>query len=100
MNKNSLLSDNYFDKIEPYLYEIMDSDVAHTVHALSVELRTEYPQEYDLFNRKFSNEYSLKGCGQRHAYVNGLTIVLENLRQKGKVEKITKNGEICRRKID
>ena len=22
----------------------MDSDVAHTVHALSVELRTEYPQ--------------------------------------------------------
>ena len=74
MNKNSLLSDNYFDKIEPYLYEIMDSDVAHTVHALSVELRTEYPQEYDLFNRKFSNEYSLKGCGQRHAYVNGLTL--------------------------
>ncbi|MEE0776147.1 MAG: hypothetical protein U0M15_03700 [Bacillota bacterium] len=100
MNKNSLLSDNYFDKIEPYLYEIMDSETAHTVRSLSMELRTEYPEEFLAFNTKFSADYALKGCGQRHAHVNGLTIVLENLLQKNKVEKSMRDGEVVWRRID
>lgn len=100
MDTHSLLSDNYFEKIEPYLYDIMDHDTAHSVRSLSMELRTEYPDEFLAFSTKFSTDYALRGCGQHHAHINGLTIVLENLLQKGKVEKTTQEGEVVWRRID
>ncbi len=93
--------EDYMENIATKLYALMEtSGPPQTAFALGQELRLEFPDDFREFSVNYAAKYSLCGCGQHHAYLNGLLTILDQWAETGKVRKTVENGSIYWQKTD
>lgn len=93
--------EDYMENIAAKLYALMEADATpQTAFALGQELRLEFPADFREFTVHYAAKYSLCGCGQRHAYLNGLLTILDQWAEVGKVRKTVEGGNIYWQKTD
>lgn len=94
------MMEDYMENIATKLYALMEpGGIPQTAFSLGQELRQEYPDDFRDFSVKYAAKYSICGCGQHHAYLNGLLTILDQWAEEGKVQKTTKDGSIYWQKI-
>lgn len=87
--------EDYMENIATKLYALMETNgTPQTAFSLGQELRLEYPDDFREFSVNYAAKYSLCGCGQHHAYLNGLLTILDQWAETGKVVKTLKDGSI------
>ena len=90
----------YMENIATKLYALMETDgPPQTAFALGQELRQECPDDFREFSVNYAAKYSLCGCGQHHAYLNGLLTILDQWAEEGKVLKTVEEGSIYWQKV-